>query len=194
MDYVIIIQGLWLILPAYVANASAVLVGGGKPIDSGRVWKDGRRVFGDGKTWRGLFSGVFMGMTVGFGLSVVAKYAAMNEEFMFLRLNDFEGFPWMIPLIFSLCFGALMGDIAESFLKRRVGKSRGEDWIPFDQFDFVLGALFCSFLMSTGLHVVNALPGNWFLQSFSPWHILVVLIFTPFFHLFSNFILRRSRT
>ena len=55
MYYEIILQALWLILPAYVANASAVLVGGGTPVDSGKNWKDGKRILGDGKTWRGFF-------------------------------------------------------------------------------------------------------------------------------------------
>ena len=54
MDLEIILQALWLILPAYVANASAVLVGGGTPVDFGKNWRDGKRILGDGKTWRGL--------------------------------------------------------------------------------------------------------------------------------------------
>ena len=98
MSYEIIIQALWLILPAYVANASAVLVGGGIPIDFGKKWKDGHRILGDGKTWRGLFSGVFIGMTAGFGLSVAAKYIKLSD-FYFLNLNDFEGFPLMFLII-----------------------------------------------------------------------------------------------
>ena len=39
-----VVQALWIILPAYVANASAVIVGGGKPIDGGRTWRDGKRL------------------------------------------------------------------------------------------------------------------------------------------------------
>ena len=121
MVYETIIQALWLVLPAYIANASALLVGGGTPIDFGKNWKDGKRVLGDGKTWRGLISGAFIGMTCGFGLSVVAKYANMSE-FSFLGLNDFLGFPLMILIIGSICFGALIGDIIKSFFKRRFGK------------------------------------------------------------------------
>ncbi|HUU07508.1 MAG TPA: CDP-archaeol synthase, partial [Thermoplasmata archaeon] len=43
--------GLWLMLPALIPNPAAVLVGGGTPMDLGRTWR-GRRVLGDGKTWR----------------------------------------------------------------------------------------------------------------------------------------------
>lgn len=191
MSYEIIIQALWLILPAYIANGSAVLVGGGTPIDFGKKWKDGKRILGDGKTWRGLYVGAFLGMTAGFGLSVVAIYAA-DSDFAFLGLNDFTGFPVMIPIIFSLCFGALLGDIAESFFKRRIGKKRGEDWIIFDQLDFIIGALVLSFLMGGVLSLSGLTDKNWFIESFSLWHLLVLLIITPFFHLFANFVRRRA--
>jgi CDP-2,3-bis-(O-geranylgeranyl)-sn-glycerol synthase len=191
MSYEIIIQALWIILPAYIANASALLVGGGKPIDFGKKWKDGRRIFGDGKTWRGLFVGAFLGMTAGFGFSVIAKYALIIE--FPIELNDFTGFPTMIPIISSLCFGALLGDLIESFFKRRIGKNRGEDWIPFDQLDFILGVLFFSLIMSCFLHFFNFTYENWFLVSFSYWHIIVLLLLTPFFHLFSNFVHKKSK-
>ena len=187
MSYEIVIQALWLVIPAYIANASALLIGGGTPIDFGKNWKDGKRILGDGKTWRGLISGAFVGITGGFGLSVVARFATLNG-FDFLGLNDFTGFPLMIPIIGSICFGALFGDIIESFFKRRAGKKRGEDWIPFDQIDFILGVLFFSFLMGGLLQVFGITSYNWFFDSFSIWHILVLLLITPFFHLFANYV------
>jgi CDP-2,3-bis-(O-geranylgeranyl)-sn-glycerol synthase len=191
MNYEIIIQALWLVLPAYVANASALLFGGGMSIDFGKKWKDGRRILGDGKTWRGLFIGAFIGMTAGFGFSVVAKYAVIID--FPIKINDFTGFPMMIPIIASLCFGALIGDILESFFKRRVGKKRGENWIIFDQLDFILGVLLFSFIMSSLLHVFNLTLENWFLSSFSLWHIVVLLIMTPFFHIFANFVNKKLK-
>jgi CDP-2,3-bis-(O-geranylgeranyl)-sn-glycerol synthase len=130
-------------------------------------------------------------MTAGFGLSAVAKYA-VTIQFP-IALTDFTGFPIMVPIIFSLCFGALLGDITESFFKRRVGKQRGEDWIPFDQLDFILGVLVLSFLMSSILQITGLTQGNWFLSNLSIYHILVLLIATPFIHLLSNFVHRLSK-
>jgi CDP-2,3-bis-(O-geranylgeranyl)-sn-glycerol synthase len=194
MDYEIILQALWLIFPAYVANASAVLVGGGIPVDFGKNWKDGKRVFGDGKTWRGLFSGAFMGITVGFGLSVAAKYIAPTEyNIIHFENLDFMGFPLMIPIVFSLCFGALFGDIVESFFKRRIGKKRGENWYFFDQLDFIVGALLLSFFMGLVLQLFGFTSDNWFMESFSLWHILVLLVVTPFFHFFANFVHKKIK-
>jgi len=193
MGLEIIIQALWLVLPAYIANASALLVGGGTPIDFGKNWRDGKRILGDGKTWRGFVTGAFVGMTCGFGLSVVAKYANISG-FDFLGLSDFTGFPLMIPIIFSICFGALLGDIIKSFLKRRVGKARGENWIPFDQLDFIVGALFLSFVMAWFLQILDVISYNWFFENFTIWHVLTLFIITPFFHIFANFVHRFNRS
>ena len=192
MDYLIIIQALWLVIPAYIANACALIVGGGTPIDFGKNWKDGKRILGDGKTWRGLISGAFLGMTGGFGITIVAIYAA-DSEYAFFGLSDFGRFPLMIPIIASICFGALLGDIIESFFKRRYGKKRGENWIPFDQLDFILGVLLFSFIISSLIQILGLTSSNWFFDNFTIWHILTLLVITPFFHLFANFINNKAR-
>src|SRR5712691_11772070 len=66
-------QALWFFLPAFLANPMAVVFGGGTPIDLGRSLRDGQRVFGDGKTWRGLLGGTTMGAV--FGLLVTLPFA-----------------------------------------------------------------------------------------------------------------------
>ncbi|MBN2066117.1 MAG: CDP-2,3-bis-(O-geranylgeranyl)-sn-glycerol synthase [Candidatus Thermoplasmatota archaeon] len=191
MSYEIVLQALWLILPAYIANAGALLSGRGTPIDFGRNWKDGKRLLGDGKTWRGLATGAVIGMAGGFALSIIAFYAH-DSDFAFLGLSNFGRFPLMIFIVGSLCFGALLGDIVESFFKRRRGKRRGEDWVPFDQLDFIIGALVCSFLISSLLQVTGITSTNWFLDTFTLWHVLVLLVITPFFHVFANFVHRKT--
>ena len=193
MDYTIILQALWIIIPAYIANASAVLVGGGTPIDFGKNWRDGKRILGDGKTWRGLISGTFIGMTAGFGLVVAASYIN-SSEYSFLHLTNFERFPLMVLIIFSICFGALLGDIIESFFKRRIGKDRGDDWIPFDQIDFILGVLFFSFVISSIMQLSGLMSTNWFIENLFPWQIIVLLLVTPFFHLTANVLHKKIHT
>jgi len=192
MDYTVIVQAFWIVIPVYVANASAVIVGGGTPVDFRKTWTDGRRILGDGKTWRGLFAGAFLGMTAGFGLAVAASYLS-TSEYSFLGLTTFEGFPLMIPILFSLCFGALLGDVIESFFKRRIGKDRGQDWIPFDQLDFIVGALLFSFLVSELLSVIQGTTSNWFLNHITIWHVLVLLVVTPFIHITANVLFRNIK-
>jgi len=192
MDYTVIVQAFWIVIPIYVANASAMIVGGGTPIDFKKTWKDGRRFLGDGKTWRGLFAGTFLGMTAGFGLAVVAFYLS-ESEYDFLGLTNFEGFPLMIPLLFSLCFGALLGDVVESFFKRRIGKDRGQDWIPFDQLDFLIGALLTCFMISEFLFLLHLTHGQWFFLNITIWHILILLVVTPLIHITANVLFRKIK-
>lgn len=192
MEYTVILQAFWIVIPIYVANASAVIVGGGIPIDFGKSWKDGRRILGDGKTWRGLLSGTFLGMTAGFGLAVGATYLS-GSEYAFLGLTNFEGFPFMIPILFSLCFGALLGDVIESFFKRRIGKDRGQDWVPFDQIDFLLGALGLSLLISEVIFLLQGTSEQWFFENLGFWHILILLVVTPFIHITANILFRKAK-
>lgn len=192
MDYLIVVQAFWIVIPIYVANASAVIVGGGTPVDFGKKWKDGRRILGDGKTWRGLFAGTFLGMTAGFGLTVAASYLS-TSEYSYIGLTNFEGFPLMIPILFSLCFGALLGDIIESFFKRRIGKDRGQDWIPFDQLDFIVGALIFSFVISELLYVIHLTDVQWFFVQITIWHVLILLTVTPFIHITANVLFRKIK-
>ncbi len=195
MVYEIILQSLWLILPAYIANGCAALLGGGTPIDFGKNYIDGKRILGDGKTWRGLILGILFGMIGGFTLSIAAKIITPTMyNFIAFEKLDFTGFPFMIPIVFSICFGALFGDVVESFFKRRRGIERGKSWIPFDQVDFILGVLFLSFIVSFILQVTNLTNGNWFLDTFSIYHIVFLLFITPFFHVLGNFLNNKRRS
>jgi CDP-2,3-bis-(O-geranylgeranyl)-sn-glycerol synthase len=173
----VIPQAIWLILPAYMANSSAVLIGGGKSIDFGKKWK-GKRIFGDGKTWRGFIGGTCIGCAAGCSLSFLH----------FDGLSDFGGFPLLLVTTFSLSFGALLGDLIESFFKRRIGKKTGERWLGFDQLDFLFGSWIFCFICSDLAKILGMSGANWFLSSFSRWHIIFLLIFTPFLHYAVNFI------
>ncbi|MCD6222357.1 MAG: CDP-2,3-bis-(O-geranylgeranyl)-sn-glycerol synthase [Thermoplasmata archaeon] len=163
----IIWQSIWWILPAYIANGSAVLLGGGTPIDFNKKWR-GKPIFGKGKTWRGFIGG---------GLAGVIAGIIMNE---FIAFDGKYG----IVIIASLSFGALLGDLFKSFIKRRIGKERGEKWIIADQLDFLVGAFLLCYAVSYALQPY--MNENWFTTHFTIWHILFLLIFTPFLHLATN--------
>ena len=115
-----------LIIPAYVANASPVLLGGGPPIDFGSYFIDGKRILGDGKTWRGFFGGVAAGTLAGVLLSTLSP------------LLTFE-------ISFLLSVGALVGDSCGSFIKRRMGTERGKQSLLLDQLTFLFFALAFAF-------------------------------------------------
>ena len=101
---------LLFILPAYFANASPVLLGGGVPIDLGKKFSDGRRIFGDGKTIRGFVGGVSAGII----LSAIVSILFPLEIFGGFKLQFFSGC--------LLSLGTLVGDLIGSFIKRRLAK------------------------------------------------------------------------
>ena len=82
-----------------------------RPLDNGLKLRDGHRLFGDSKTWRGLFSGIFFTTAMA----------------VFLGIQPLTG----------VLFGALTmaGDFLTSFIKRRLGnvessRARGLDTVP----------------------------------------------------------------
>lgn len=122
-------QAIWFILPAYIANAAPVVVGGGPPIDGGKKLADGNRIFGNGKTIRGFILGLLAGCIIGvLQVSIWAR-------------------PGGLTIAVLLGLGALIGDLIGSFAKRRGGLKRGEPAPGLDQLEFVVGALLLASLI-----------------------------------------------
>lgn len=159
----IVIEALWVILPAYLPNSIAVVVGGGRPIDGGRTWRD-RRLLGDGKTWRGFIGGTVGGIALAFGLNAIQAGLSL----------PLPRFPARVAVSFP--FGAMLGDAGGSFLKRRTGRERGAPFPIVDQLGFVVGAL--------GLSVLVA--PEWTTTTVTPPVLVVVLVATPLLHLGTN--------
>ena len=134
----IIVTALELIFPAYCANAAPVLAGGRLPMDFGKNFVDGRRVFGKNKTFRGFFFGLAIGVLVG-----IVEVFLFNYPILFMVLS---------PL------GALLGDLTGAFLKRRLNIPSGGLLPVVDQVDFVVGAIVFTFpLQIISLSVVIAM-------------------------------------
>lgn len=159
----IIITAFWLMVPSYISNSSAVFFGGGKPIDLGSKWK-GKRVLGDGKTWRGGIGGFLCGFITA-------------HIFNFINSNIALTFP-MFPLLasISLPLGAILGDIVASFIKRRIGHSRGEPLIGVDQLDFVMGSWIFTIILAP----------VWFQEFFTISILLAIVFITPLIHFSAN--------
>ena len=121
-------------------------------MDFGKNFLDGKRMCGNNKTLRGFFFGLAVGVAVGLVEWVLFDY----------------------PLLFSLLspLGALLGDLAAAFLKRRLGIAPGGLLPIIDQVDFVVGAL----LFSLPLAMIY-----WELAA-------AVIIITPPIHLLTNFL------
>lgn len=119
---------LSLLLLLMVVNGAPILAQGllkhrwSTPVDGGRLWRDGQRVLGGSKTWRGLATGLASG---------TAAAALLGYS-----------------VAFGLLFAAvsLLGDLASSFTKRRLGlpasaRASGLDQIPEALLPMVLAAM-----------------------------------------------------
>jgi CDP-2,3-bis-(O-geranylgeranyl)-sn-glycerol synthase len=120
-----VVQLLYFIAPAYTANMAPPLV---------RYWTGWNRPISP--QWLGSHKTV-----VGFGIGVLAAVAATFIQSRIAWENALVApEPWLtLGLRFGV--GAMAGDTAKSLVKRRAGIAPGQPWIPWDQIDFVLGAL-----------------------------------------------------
>ena len=154
-------------LPAYIPNPVAALFGGGTPIDLGRNFSDGRRLFGDGKTYRGLVAGILAGVII--GLLQIQAQAVFSLTYL----------PAHTLLSVSLlAVGALLGDLCKSFFKRRFGKERGSKWPLADQYDLVVGAFVLLLIVDP----------SWLFSQVTLAAFILILILTPILHRATNII------
>ena len=136
-----------------MANAAPLLLGGGRPVDGGHRFFDGGPIFGSHKTVRGLFAGIIAGGIVGLVESV------------------WLGDPILALGGLMIALGAVLGDLAGAFVKRRLKIDPGKPLPILDQLDFVLGVL------SLGLIFIPL----------SFLSILIVVLITPPIHIGTNY-------
>jgi CDP-2,3-bis-(O-geranylgeranyl)-sn-glycerol synthase len=185
-DLILIAAGSILyIAPAYATNASMVIFGrNGTPIDGGRNFSDGKRIFGNGKTWQGLSGGIITGTLVGILLLVISTFVIWPfvqkqvAEFPGMVLADLPYLNQFFAPIFLfgflrvllICVGAPLGDLIGSFIKRRANLERGAPAPIIDQLDFLLGAIFLAYII---------FPLRWM-------YIIFALLVTLLLHILAN--------
>lgn len=104
------------------------------PVDGGATFR-GRRVLGGHKTWRGVVVGVIMG-TLFF---LFQQWVFQYEWAQSISVLEYADTSWLFGLLLAL--GAIGGDVVKSFFKRQIRVAPGKPWMPFDQIDYVVGAI-----------------------------------------------------
>jgi CDP-2,3-bis-(O-geranylgeranyl)-sn-glycerol synthase len=116
-------------IPLYLCNGFALIFGGKRPIDFGRNFFDGRRILGKGKSIKGTFAGIFFAALGTGAISIVFPQTAE------LLGAGYFGYGVLLAI------GAILGDFAGSFAKRRLNIQSGKSVFLLDQLDFVAGGL-----------------------------------------------------
>jgi len=166
------VKSLWILFPIYAANGFPPLARGKLSIDLNKKWIDNNRILGNGKTFEGFSLGLFIGFLVG------ALEAYLYPDFNQYAMQFGTELPLMNLFIgFMISFGALCGDLAGSFIKRRFGLSRGSDVPLLDQWNFIIGAVLFAY---------------WFTE-ITIWMILIMLVMTLVIHRIANIIGHKLR-
>ena len=120
-----------------------------RPIDNNRILRDGKRLFGDNKTWKGL-----AGMAI-LGILCTVLWGLIGEKSAYLSQHNYLYFKYVNTVPYNILMGLLLGlgyalfELPNSFIKRRMniqpGKSnknlQGVITVFFDQADSVIGCV-----------------------------------------------------
>ena len=156
------------ILPSYFANSAPVIFGGGIPIDHGKKFVDGKRIFGNGKTIRGFLAGIFAGLII----------ASLEGIFLPGTRWDIYGGPSAYILCgLLLSVGTMFGDLAGSFVKRRQNIAQGKPSFMMDQLSFLAFALLFAYPFASHL--------------LTPIAVIFLGVLTYFVHIGANVIANR---
>ena len=115
------------------------------PIDCNKKLKDGKRIFGDNKTWIGFFSMIIFGSLSQILWGIVCKIFFSGRNYIYLNVEN--------TILNNILIGAILGatyvifELPNSFIKRRIdikpGKTeKGIKGIVFyiiDQIDSIIG-------------------------------------------------------
>ncbi len=140
-----VLRVLWLAVPVLVAALFHVVVIKldwfqfvKEPIDGGRTFRE-KRWFGDNKTWRGLLL-----YTIVSTLGVIPQglWRIPSIEYEGLDYSTWQG---LLPIGFLLGLGFALGELPNSFIKRRRDIKPGERGNPafviLDQVDSLIGCM-----------------------------------------------------
>lgn len=152
-----VLNMVWVKLP--VLRLAAI------PIDAGRRWRDGRRVLGDNKTWKGLIGLVGLGAVCGVVWGAVVSHSPMAAYHLFHEVRPSSpAWDFVTGALLGLAYGLF--ELPNSFLKRRLGIPPGKKrpgrvgalFVVLDQIDSVIGcALVLALLTPIGVDLFLAI-------------------------------------
>ena len=139
-----------------------------RPIDNNKILKDGKRLFGDNKTWKGVVGMIFFSIffVVLLGLICHLAPAAKKRVILYTKYQNTLPFNMLIGFLLGLAY--CIFELPNSFIKRRIGiepggkarKLAGIFFTIVDQVDSLFGCI----LIFSFLHPMSI--GEYFLYVF----------------------------
>jgi CDP-2,3-bis-(O-geranylgeranyl)-sn-glycerol synthase len=133
---ILLLQAIYFFLPAYFANMAPLLFSKvnilARPVNS--------KYFGTHKTWRGIIGATIVGQIV-----YLIQYWVYSPKLATFAIINYHHYPVYFGAVLGL--GAILGDLVKSYYKRKEGIKEGHSWIPWDQLDFVFGAIIFGFIV-----------------------------------------------
>ena len=118
------------------------------PLDNEKLYKDGKRIFGKNKTWKGfigmiVFSSLYMGL-----FKLTYLHFSWAQKLSLIDYSTFNG--WLMGALWGL--GYVVFELPNSFIKRRMDIAPGKQANGFkgalftfiDQCDSVIGCIIFS--------------------------------------------------
>ena len=139
------------------------------PIDGGKNFTDGRRIFGDSKTWKGLFGYVVLNLVFALIWGAVCRAEGLESwNFFYVNHGNQLGYNALVGILLGL--GYSLFELPNSFLKRRLDISQSKQidgakkvfFVFLDQADSVFGVALVVWLfydLGIGLYLLYVLVG-----------------------------------
>ena len=130
-----------------------------KPIDFNKNFKDGKRIFGDNKTWKGFIGYILISTICTIIWGFICNSTILNK-YNFFYVNNSNTFLFNMLIGFLLGLAYALFELPNSFMKRRLNIEEGKTtkgikkilFIFIDQSDSVIGcALVVWFFYDLGI-------------------------------------------
>lgn len=120
-----------------------------KPMDGGKCFADGKRIFGDNKTWKGFFGMIAFGGIANVLWGFLCMALPSFEQFHFIYRNHTNTFLFNIWTGLLIGFAYALFELPNSFIKRRFDITPGKTssgikkaiFVFFDQADSIFGCV-----------------------------------------------------
>lgn len=138
-----ILATVWLFTAAGLSNMAPILANKIPRLNQWNTQLDfghtlyGKPLFGKNKTWRGLLSGIILAIFIIF---IQKQILILLDTDITINNYSFRNMPTLLTG-FVMGAGPLVGDAIESLFKRQIGVPPGKSWFPFDQLDYIVGAI-----------------------------------------------------